>query len=495
MSTMTAVLLIIFFFTFVPLILAEFARSRALPNMEDFFLHSRNMPLIMLFFTVYATWVSSFAFLGSTANLYYQGPLYMTCFAWNALFGILFMIIGRRLWFFGKRKAYITPSDFFNDVFRNNLLNVMVTGILAVFTLPYLMIQLYAGAYIIETVSGGAIPWKAAGFVFCLVIVIYLWAGGMRALALSDIFYGVITFATMLAMGFIMISKTGGVAETFLKIADMDSDFMVLGQGTAKNSAYAWLSMFIVIPVGALMGPSMWIRSFSARNERNFKVMPVLLLLATIMYLGPVLTAAAAKVLYPDLQSGDKLIPFLLMNNMHIVAATVLSCGIAAAALSTANSQIHGLAALFTVDVHKRYLRREYSGRSIFTVSKRAIIAVTLLVYIMMLKSPGLIIDVGTLGMGGSAQVIVPTLGALFWPESNSKAAVTGLFSGIAVLCVLCFLMHVFIPYAAVIALIVNAGMFVGLSYIFEQESVTRANITENILLFQNRHNDYERID
>ena len=62
MDTTTIVLLIIFAFTFIPLLLAEFARKDSVPELEDFFLQGRKMPLFMAFFTVYATWVSSFAF-------------------------------------------------------------------------------------------------------------------------------------------------------------------------------------------------------------------------------------------------------------------------------------------------------------------------------------------------------------------------------------------------------------------------------------------------
>ena len=121
MEITTAVLMIIFGFTFAPLVLAEIARSNSLPTVEDFFLQSRNMPTFMVFFTVYATWVSSFAFLGSASSFFSQGPLYLTCFAWNALFGILFMVIGKRIWYYGGVHKFITPTDFFNEIFSKKI--------------------------------------------------------------------------------------------------------------------------------------------------------------------------------------------------------------------------------------------------------------------------------------------------------------------------------------------------------------------------------------
>ncbi len=488
MNTMTVVLQIIFVFTFIPLLLAEFSRRNAVPEPEDFFLQGRQMPLFMVFFTVYSTWVSSFAFLGSTASLYTNGPLYMTCFAWNALFALLYMILGRRLWFLGKARGYITPADFFDDVFHRESLNLVITLILAIFTLPYLMIQLYAGAYIIETVSGGIIPWKAAGFIFYLVIIIYLWAGGIRALALSDVFYGILIFSTMLTSGFVLIEKSGGIANTFAEIARNNPEDLILGSGFSNNSPLAWLCMFIVVPLGALMGPPMWIRAYATKEEKTFKIMPLLLVSATIMYLGPLLIAAAAKVLSPHLEQTDSLIPYLLVNNIPIIASTILLCGIAAAALSTANSQIHSLAAIYTVDIHKRYIRKQSTGRQLVSISKGAILALSGFAYVLMLQNPGMIIDMGTLGMGGTAQIIVPTLGALFWEKSNAKAVMAGLISGIALLCFLCFVCDLFIPFAAVLSLILNASVFVGLSILLPIDSRVRDGILRQKRNFNMRH-------
>ena len=128
---------------------------------------------------------------------YANGPLYVTCFAWNALFGLLYMSLGRRIWFIGKTRGCLTPADFLMT-FSFEALNLIVTLILTVFTLPYLMIQLYAGAYVIEAASGAIIPWKTAGLVFYLIIIIYLWAGGIRAIALTDVFYGLLIFSLCL---------------------------------------------------------------------------------------------------------------------------------------------------------------------------------------------------------------------------------------------------------------------------------------------------------
>lgn len=268
MDTSTLSIMIIFIFAFIPLVVAEIARKESLPTIENFFLQDRKMPLVMVFFTVYATWVSSFAYLGSVSSFYLNGPVYMTALAWNILFGLLFKVIGRRLWSYGNSYGYVTPGDFFNDIYQSKSLNTLVTLILLIFTIPYLQVQLSGGAYLIEVATGGLIPWRLSGLIFYLIIIVYLWSGGIRAVALTDIVYGILIFITMLSVGFYLSSKAGGIDFIFKRIVELDPDKNIMD----KIDVFSWLSMFIIVPLGAIMGPPLWLRIYSV-GERKFSIL------------------------------------------------------------------------------------------------------------------------------------------------------------------------------------------------------------------------------
>lgn len=487
MELSTSVLMVIFVFTFVPLVLAEVARANSLPTVGDFFLQSRSMPTVMVFFTVYATWVSSFAFLGSASSFYTQGPLYMTAFAWNALFGLLFMTLGKRLWYYGKRFQYITPTDFFHHIYGSKALDGIVTGILIVFTIPYLMIQLSGGAYLIETATYGLIPWRVSGLIFYLVIIIYLWAGGLRAVALADIFYGSLIFLSMLITGFFVISKAGGVQAAFQILAENNPELLTLPQSSTWPPALLWLGMFLIVPLGALMGPQMWIRIYATGSIKTFRIMPLLIILATIMYLGPLFAGTAGKVLMPDLTQTDNLIPHLLTQYAPPILGAILLCGIAAAALSTANSQIHALATIYTMDVHRRYINAKAPERTLVSIGKWSVLGISAIAYILLLQSPGLIIETGTIGMSGTAQLMVPTVGALFWKRSHPTAASLGLLGGVLVLSILLLSSDLPVTFAAAIALLANTMIFIPLSAAMPTVMHTRQRIVENQHIYENR--------
>lgn len=104
----------------IPLWMGGVANKKSLPTTEDFFVQGRAMGSLAVFFTVAATWWSSFAFLGSNAYFYTRGPVYWTAIAWNILFGILYFVIGKRVWFYGKKYSLITPSDFFRKLYGSS---------------------------------------------------------------------------------------------------------------------------------------------------------------------------------------------------------------------------------------------------------------------------------------------------------------------------------------------------------------------------------------
>lgn len=466
MTATTPVLMIIFCFVFTPLILAEFARKQSLPTMEDFFLQSRNMPTHLVFFTVYATWMSAFAFIGATVYFYVRGPVYMTALAWDIFFGLLFMVVGRRLWHLGKKHGYLTPTDFFDDVFHCPVLNVTVTLVLAAFTVPYLQIQLSCGAYLIEAVSGGLIPWQISGLIFYLVIIIYLWAGGLRAVALADMFYGIFLFFSILGIGFYLMKQAGGIAYVFSSIEALNEAYLVLPGPRQDAGSFLWICMFLTVPIGALMGPQMWIRFFAVKENRTFDLMPLLISLTAIQCIGTLFSGSAAILLANQTTRQEMIVPALLMEYGSEVLCAVFFCGIASAALSTANAQIHAVAALYTKDIHQRYINPSASDKKLVSVGKWMVLLISAGAYLLLLRHPAMIIETGTVALGGTAQIFIPTLGALFWKQSRGRAATAGIGTGTGLLLYLVFILGLDANYSAVIALLSNGIVFVLLSFI-----------------------------
>jgi SSS family solute:Na+ symporter len=332
-----------------------------------------------------------------------------------------------------------------------------------IFTLPYLQIQLTGGAYLLEVASGGIIPWKLGGLIFYAVIIIYVWAGGLRAVAWTDIFYGVLLFFGMIFAGFYVASQVGGTAALFQTLRETAPESLKLPGPTGNAGPMLWVSMFLITPMGAFMGPQLWTRMYAVKSHRLFNLMPFLLSLAAIAYIGSMLVGNTGILLAPGLEKADTVLPVMLFEYAPFALASLVIAGGAAAAMSTANSQIHSMSSVWTVDVHQKYINKDMTQHQLVWVGRWAILIFAAIAYLMSVFIPGLLVTIGLVALSGTAQVIVPTAGALFWRKANAQGAIAGLLSGIAVLVGITFVPGFTAPFgmhSGLAALIVNIVVF-----------------------------------
>ncbi|MDR1893581.1 MAG: sodium:solute symporter family protein [Spirochaetales bacterium] len=462
--TVTVSLLILALFMLIPLIMGVVANKKLLPTTEDFFVQGRAMGSVAVFFTVAATWWSAFAFLGSNGYFYALGPVYWTAIAWNILFGMLYFVIGKRVWFFGGKGNYITASDFFRDLYGSPALANLVAVVMLVFTLPYLQIQLTGGSYLIEVASHGIIPWKVGGLIFYAVIVIYVWVGGLRAVAWTDIFYGVLLFFGMIFAGFYLAAKIGGPAELFRQLRQTVPESLTLPGPRGTYGPMMWVSMFIVTPLGSFMGPQLWTRMYAVKSSKLFNLMPLLLSFAAIAYIGSMLVGNSGIILEPGYPVPDQILPTMLFKYAPLVLAALICAGGAAAAMSTANSQIHSMSAVWTVDIYQRYINKTADHKRVLIVGRLAILVFGVGAYFMSIFIPGFLVSIGLVATAGTAQIIVPTAGLLFWKRSTPAGAFVGLLAGVLLIALLTFVPAIKAPWgmhAGLFSLIVNLVVFV----------------------------------
>ncbi|MFP3040736.1 sodium:solute symporter family protein [Treponema primitia] len=462
-------ILILGLFMLIPLGMGMVANKKLLPTTEDFFVQGRSMGSVAVFFTVAATWWSAFAFLGSNGYFYAQGPVYWTAIAWNILFGFLYYLIGKRVWYFGHKNNYITASDFFRDLYGSPVLANLVAIIMLVFTVPYLQIQLTGGAYLIEVASGGLIPWKIGGLLFYAVIIVYVWAGGLRAVAWTDIFYGILLFFGMVFAGFFLAAKVGGSTQLFQTLRQTAPESLTLPGPKGNMGPMMWVSMFIITPLGSFMGPQLWTRMYAVKSSKLFNLMPFLLAFAAIAYIGSMLVGNTGIILEPKAPVADQILPLMLFKYAPFALAAMICAGGAAAAMSTANSQIHSMSAVYTIDIHKRYINKNADHKKLISVGRISILIFGLGAYFMSVFVPGLLVTIGLVALSGTAQIFIPTAGILFWKGANKNGAIAGLLVGIIIICLITFVPAIKAPWgmhSGLFAIIANLLVFVVISLV-----------------------------
>lgn len=458
-------IIIILVFASVPLLIGSAAATRSVSTVSDFFLCNRSLGTAISFSTIYATWWSSFAFLGSTSSFYFQGPVYWIALGWNALFGIAFMIFGRKLRQEKNSMNYRTPVDFFNDKYNSPILNKTIIVMLIVFTIPYISVQFMGGGILIEMATNSLIPWRISTLFFLFIMIIYIWSGGLRAVAWTDSLYTILIFTGMLLTGIIFIHMTGGISETFKAISETSPQNLHFPEEINGVNGYGfWISLLIVMPMGELMMPQIWTRIYAIKEKKTFYIMPILLCISTIAYAGPMLAGNAALVLEPDYNgSVDYILPTMLINYLPPVLMSIIICCAVSACLSTANSQLHSLSQIIILDVYKNCFNTKATEKHLVFMAKLVILLIAVFTYMLLLSgSLTTIFDTTLMSFCVIMQLIVPAAGALWWDKADADTALAGLLLGLSVTLLLSFWHPFTMPLSSgLIGLICNAALFV----------------------------------
>lgn len=424
------ILLILCVFAFIPLLLGEFAGRKSVNTTEDFILQGRKMKLFPMYVTIFSTWMSIFAFIGGITYFHEEGPIFMTTVGWDALFAILFIGIGRRIWHYGKKYRYMTPADFFNDIYDSKMLNLIVTIVTIVCTMVYLQVQIVGGLLVMKVATNGVISWYVGGIIFFSILVIYLWSGGIRAVAMTDIFYGILIVLSILSSGFFLIHVAGGTETVFAELIQKDPANVSMVGPEGNHRVMLWLSLFVIVPVGAFMGPQMWIRNYAAGSAKHFEILPLLLCISSIICVGTLLAGSAGALLAENVDNPDYILVDLISKYANPFFCIFVIIGVYATIFSTANSQVHALAAIYTMDVYRKYVKKNVPDKKLVSVAKWAVLVISMISYLLIVLMPQNVFDLGTIALGGMAQLIVPVLGALFWNRSTAYAAIAGISAG-----------------------------------------------------------------
>jgi SSS family solute:Na+ symporter len=180
--------LVIFAYLLCTLIIGIIGYKSQQNTPEDYFLANRNIGPIVLFFTLIATNFSAFTFLGFSGAGYRTGISYYAMISLGTAFvSITFYLIGYKVWLLGKEHQLITPSELIENRLPNKPLKLLFLAVMVIFTIPYLTLQPIGGGYILEGLTNGQIPYFIGATFLTSIIVVYVFIGGMKSVALTDV--------------------------------------------------------------------------------------------------------------------------------------------------------------------------------------------------------------------------------------------------------------------------------------------------------------------
>lgn len=406
-------------------------------GLGEFFVAGRSIGGAVGFLTWSATLFSAFTLVGLPGFFYTHGigSWVFIAFA-DTYMGVLFYLIGRRLWRLSRQFDFITPTELLGYRFASPGLSILAVAVSTLFLLPYIAIQMIGVGRLLEGATDGRIPYLWGSVLLLLVVLVYSEMGGLRAVAWTDALQGLVFFILFyVAAAFFVGKEWGGIGPMFRHVADVQPG-LLSAPGPKSYFTYGSLvSLFLLIIGMPLTQPQLCVRFFIPRSERSLRIMTVASsTFATLVVIPALLIGLGGAVIFPNLRSGDLLLSAVLTRYVPPFLAGLVICAVIVAAMSTVDSQILVLGSLYAKDIYSNLSRRDRTDRQQMRVARVAVFACMAAAFLLSLRPVPLIIQLSILSFAGTLQLAPAYLAALFWPRATRLGALASILVGTGML-------------------------------------------------------------
>ena len=190
---------------------------------KDYMLASHSIGPFMLLMSLFGTTMTAFALVGSSGEAFKVGiGVYgMLASSSGIIHSLCFFVVGLKIWDIGRRYDYRTQIQFFRERLDNGWIGLLLFPILVGLVIPYLLIGVLAAGTVINSVSEGAFaesfarydyglpPWLGS-LVICIVVLLYVFFGGMRGTAWANTFQTLVFMVLGVVTFTLIAGKLGG---------------------------------------------------------------------------------------------------------------------------------------------------------------------------------------------------------------------------------------------------------------------------------------------
>jgi SSS family solute:Na+ symporter len=464
---------VVFIYLAVVLTIGLVARrsSARQADAEDFFLAGRSLGPAVFLLSLFGANMTAFSILGASGHAFSNGIVTYGLMASSSalIIPLSLFVIGTRLWALGKRHGFMTPVQMFRDRWECGHIGTVIFAVQAVLLVPYIVIAVIGGGTTLRAVSGGLVPFWLGGAVVSLVVMGYVFFGGMRGTAWVNTFQTVL-FLSFGAIAVAVIAKgMGGFSQAVESLLASPSTAPLL---TRERVSPLYFFSYTFIPLSSIAFPHIGIFCLTARRLGHFRKTVILYPLCMLaiwlpsVFLGVIAnTATAVPAIHAKIEAratlaaegptltperrdrlraeatGDDVILELVEGYAPLWLTSLLGAAVMAAVMAS-DSQILALSTMFTEDVFAFYRGATPAGDVLqVQIGRLFVVAVTVVAYLIALVAPQSIFDIATQYAFAGYSALSPLLvAALFWKGSTRWGALaTTVWTAAAVLAVAAF--------------------------------------------------------
>ncbi|MCC5867842.1 MAG: sodium:solute symporter family protein [Gammaproteobacteria bacterium] len=406
------------------------------PTVDGYVAGDRNFGLLVMYFITGATVFSAFAFLGGPGWAYSRGAAAFYILSYGVLGIAPWYVIGPKVARVGRRFGYVTQAQFLVGRFPSKSLSMLIALVSVTALIPYITLQMRGAGIVIEAVTEGYVPlWAGAAIAYGIVLV-YVLVSGVTAVGWTNTFQGMFMVIIAWVLGiYLPYSLYGGIGPMFTQILAERPELLELPGLTAAGTSWNWggyTSAILISAIGLTMWPHLFMKAFTARDERIIR-RTVVLFPTFQLFLVPVFLIGFAGVLYVEaLAQPDFILPHLILTvQLPVIVVGLFCAGALSASMSTGDALLHATASVVVEDGVRPFVEMsEHTQRLLIRVL--IVLAGGVSYYFAVTEGVSLVVLLLT-SYGVIAQLAPPVVAALFWKRATTAGALSGLVSGAVV--------------------------------------------------------------
>jgi SSS family solute:Na+ symporter len=436
-------------------------------DLEQWTVGGRGFGVVLVFLLMAGEVYTTFAWLGASGWAYSRGGPSLYVLAYVTLAYVVSFFILPQIWELGRRHGLQTQSDFFAVRYGNRYLAGFVCLVGIASFVPYLQLQITGVGIIVSIASFDSIGRPAAMAVAVVLLVAFVFAGGVRAVAWVSVMKDVLMVCAALAIGIgIPYLYFGGIGPMFAALIHARPAHLTMPGATA-NQGHAWfISTVLLTSLGFYMWPHAFAASFTARSadtlRRNAVVMPLYTFtLAFIFFAG-----FATVLVAPGLANGDLALLTVARRSFPAWFLGVIGGAGALTAMVPAAIFILTAATLFAKNLYRPLLAPGMTDDQVARTARATVVVLGAISLTLAIFSSTTLVSLLLVGYAGVSQFFPGVVLGLYWQRVTTPAVFTGMALGVAT-AVFLMLTHrdpLFGMNAGFLALCLNFLIVVGVS-------------------------------
>ncbi|HEC1575280.1 TPA: sodium/proline symporter PutP [Campylobacter upsaliensis] len=404
---------------------------------EDYFLGGRSLGPVVSALSAGASDMSGWLLMGLPGALYVSGFVESYIAIGLSIGAFLnWVFVAKRLRIYTSVIANsITIPDYFETRFDDDkhILRIVCAIVILVFFTFYVSSGLVGGAKLFESTFG--IDYTHALTTGTIIIVLYTFLGGYKAVCWTDMIQGLLMMSALIIVPLVMLSNLGGYEAAISIVQEIKPQNLSMGEGVSLLtiiSALAW-------GLGYFGQPHILVRFMSIRSTKEIATATIVgiswmvISLIGACFIG-ILGIAYVHKFNLTLQDPEKI--FIVMSQLlfNPWIAGILLSAILAAIMSTASSQLLVSSSTLAEDFYRRIFKQDASSQMVMRLGRIGVLLVALIAFLISTDKNSSVLSIvayAWAGFGASFGSVM--LFSLFWSKMTRMGAIAGMVTGAVV--------------------------------------------------------------